>query len=239
MAEAIISSKLVGVILTGFLPPLLWLFFWLREDPHPEPRKKLITSFILGMAVVPVALALEYIWYKFSNLTGLVSADAMTSLILILPFAFIEEISKFAAAWWADLKRSAYYDEPVDAMIYLITVALGFSALENMLYISKIFTPDHYITIITASFRFFGATFLHTVASGAVGASIALSFFHKERQNRNIIGGILLASALHSAFNAFIINSESPLVLVRTLFMVWTLIIMLIFVFEKIKRIRA
>lgn len=239
MAEVLISSRIIGVLLTGFLPPILWLLFWLHEDIHPEPKRKILVSFILGMLAVPLALFLEFVWYKLALLSPWPIDISVSSLALIIPFAFIEEIIKFMTAWREDLRKNPYYDEPVDAMIYLITVALGFSAIENVIFLFHMLESGVYAAIVTASLRFFGATLLHTVTAGIMGASIALAFFHKERQNRNIIGGILAATALHAAFNAFIINSESPLMIFRAFFLIWTLIVILIFAFEKIKKIHS
>lgn len=237
MAEGINLSTLAGVFVTGFLPALLWLWFWLKEDPHPEPKRTLIVSFLLGMAIVPAVLLLEFVWYRFSVRTGIVLEGQIASLFLLFGWAFLEEGGKFLTAWWADLKRSVY-DEPVDALIYLITVALGFSALENFLFLLDVAGEGGVGQAVTANLRFFGATLLHTVTAGVMGASVAFSFFHKEHKWRNIWGGIILATLLHGLFNAVIINSASSAALFKTFFVVWTFIIILIFVFEKVKRIK-
>jgi RsiW-degrading membrane proteinase PrsW (M82 family) len=236
MAGGINLQNFLLVFITGLLPPLLWLWFWLKEDPHPEPRRTLIISFILGMAAVPVVLFVEYLFYTFSVMLGIVERGEIANIFLLFGWAFIEESSKFITAWWADLKRSVY-DEPVDALIYLITVALGFAALENILFLFDIIKEGPVTTAIAANLRFFGATLLHTVTAGIIGVSIALSFFHQEHRRRNIWGGIGLATLLHGAFNAFIIKASSSATLFKTFFAVWTLIIILIFFFEKVKRI--
>ncbi|HBB49852.1 TPA: hypothetical protein DCZ50_03135 [Candidatus Nomurabacteria bacterium] len=237
-AACINIGELFIPIFTGILPALLWLWYWLREDPHPEPRKTLIFSFILGMLGVPVALFLEYFLYElvkgldFSPQTAI----SMTSPLLLLGWAFIEEIVKFQFAWWGDLKRSVY-DEPVDALIYLITVALGFAALENVFFLFDLYNETPTIMALTANLRFFGANLLHIVSSATIGVSIAFSFFHKEHAIRNIWGGIILATLLHWAFNAAIINAAQKIALLETLSVVWTFAIILIFIFEKVKKI--
>ncbi|HEY4527814.1 MAG TPA: PrsW family glutamic-type intramembrane protease [Candidatus Paceibacterota bacterium] len=228
---------IAGVILGGFLPALLWLWFWLKEDPHPEPRRTLVMSFLLGMAAVPVALLLEYVLYRTLAKLGAVRAGEFSNLFLLFGWAFIEEGMKLLTAWWADLKRSVY-DEPVDAMIYLITVALGFSALENMLFLTNGLGDGALQNLVTANLRFFGATLLHTVTAGAMGAAIAFSFFHKEHRWKNILGGVILATGLHWAFNALIMKS-GPSGLLQTFSAVWALVIVLIFIFEKVKKLRA
>lgn len=233
------SHDLALIFITGFLPPILWLWFWLHEDPHPEPRKKLIQSFGAGMLIVPVALFLEFVFYRLSVRLDFVKEGALTSIFLLAGWACIEEVSKFWAAWQVDLKRSVY-NEPVDALIYLITVALGFSALENVLFLWGTAQDGGILeSVITANMRFFGATLLHTVSSGIVGASIALSFFHKERQHSNIAGGLLLATILHGAFNTLIIYSASVSSIFKVFSVIWTLVVILIFVFEKVKKLHS
>ena len=36
----------------GLIPALVWLWFWLKEDIHPEPAKMITLSFIGGMVAV-------------------------------------------------------------------------------------------------------------------------------------------------------------------------------------------
>ncbi|MBI2610219.1 PrsW family intramembrane metalloprotease [Candidatus Giovannonibacteria bacterium] len=241
MAESI--KNLLIVFSAGFLPSLLWLWFWLKEDPHPEPRKTLLKSFLAGIAIVPFVFLLEYGFLKLLVTNGVVQKSQIDylplaqSLILFLGWAFIEEISKFFTAWWVDLRRSVY-DEPVDAMIYLITVSLGFAALENALFLNKVLPEGVIQSAMTLNLRFLGATLLHSLTAGVMGASIALSFFHKEHVHRNVIGGIILATLLHWSFNAIIINSESELMF-QTFFAVWSLVVVLIFIFERVKRLHA
>lgn len=238
MAQALTFQDILLVFLTGFLPPLLWLWFWLKEDPHPEPRYRLLTSFVLGIAAVPVVLLGEYLWYRVALLVGLAELGAITSLWLLVVWAFMEEGAKFVVAWWADLKRSVY-DEPVDAIIYLITVALGFAAMENILFLLKSAGEGPFILLTTADLRFIGATVLHTVAAGVMGVSIAFAFFHPRHQFKNIWGGIILATVLHTAFNLLIIRAVSSEALFKTFFALWTLALILIFFFEKIKKLRS
>ena len=34
--------------LLGLIPALIWLWFWLKEDAHPEPAKNITLSFLGG-----------------------------------------------------------------------------------------------------------------------------------------------------------------------------------------------
>jgi RsiW-degrading membrane proteinase PrsW (M82 family) len=237
MAYHLGSTEIFFALIGGLLPALLWLWFWLKEDKNPEPRRVLVLTFLAGMVMAIVALFLEQIaQFIVKSIMGYIFPAAGT-LILLFVWATIEEIAKYAAA-----RRIAFplpcFDEPVDALIYLITAALGFAALENILFLIKIFSDQGMIVgIITGNLRFLGATLLHVVTSATVGASIAFSFFHREKITRNILGGLLLATILHTSFNFFIINGRG-INFFEILIPLWLTAIILFFVFEKIKGLK-
>lgn len=215
-------------ILGGLLPALLWLWFWLKEDSKcPEPRSLILLAFVAGMIAVPLALPLE-------QYAETIAGGAM---VLVL-WSVIEEILKYAAALIAVLWRKAV-NEPIDPVIYMITVALGFAALENTLFLlSPLLEGDVVTGILTGNLRFLGATLLHTLSSAAIGIALALSFY-KSATVKLIYaaGGVILAVLLHAVFNSFIMNSGGESIL-SIFFAVWIGIITVIFLFEKVKHIK-
>ena len=43
------------MMLLGILPGLVWILFYLQEDPHPEPKHLILLSFVVGgLMAVPV-----------------------------------------------------------------------------------------------------------------------------------------------------------------------------------------
>lgn len=221
------SQTLFFALLGGILPALLWLWFWLKEDRHPEPRGLIFLTFVVGMILVPLVIPPQK--FAISYLSG---------TFLIIAWATIEELFKYFGAYFTVLKRRAM-NEPIDAMIYMITIALGFSALENTLFLLNPLSDGSIVEgILTGNLRFFGATLLHVLASATIGAAIALSFYKSPRVKRHFLWfGIILAITLHALFNLFIINSSGDKILFIFLG-VWLGILVLILFFEKIKRIR-
>ena len=229
------SLEIFFALSGGILPALLWLWFWLKEDPHPEPRRILILTFLAGMVMAVVSLFLEQIaqWLLSDFFAGF--SPALTMGLLLVVWAGIEEIAKYQAAR-RDFRLKAF-DEPVDALIYLITAALGFAALENVLFLLKVFSAQGMVVgFITGNLRFLGATLLHLSASAIVGVSIAFSFFHKEKMHRNVFWGLSLATALHALFNYLIIKSGG-VGLFKILVPLWLAVIILMLVFEKIRNL--
>ncbi|MCH7529690.1 PrsW family intramembrane metalloprotease [Patescibacteria group bacterium] len=222
--EHVLFYALVG----GILPALLWLWFWLKEDSRcPEPRGLIILSFIAGMIVVPLVFPLQ----------KLVAAHFVGTTVIVL-WSTVEEVLKFLAAYLLVLRRKDM-DEPVDAIIYMITVALGFAAFENTLFLINPLGDGNIIeSVLTGNLRFIGAMVLHTLASAVIGVAIALSFYKSALAKRiYIFFGIILAIVLHTLFNFFIIQSNGEKLLEVFIF-VWLGIVVLILFFEKIKRMK-
>ena len=219
------ATAFVVSVLGGFIPALFWLWFWLREDKaHPEPKTLIASAFLAGMAVVIVTLPLQ----KFA-------LNHYEGTALLFSWVVTEEVLKYAAALIVVLWNRAV-DEPIDTIIYMISIALGFSALENALFM---FTPfaDGRVSesILTGHFRFLGATLLHVLASGTVGALMALAFYRPKIQR--ILWstlGLCIAIVLHMLFNYFIMDASGETILTVFLF-VWMGVIILFLVFEKVK----
>ncbi len=219
------STHFAIAFLAGLIPALFWLWFLLREDKcSPEPKILIISSFIAGMLIVPLVIPLQEFamtQYRGQN--------------LIFVWVIIEEILKYSAALIVVLWNRAV-DEPIDTIIYMITIALGFSALENALFIFNPLVDGNYMeSFITGNFRFLGATLLHVLASATVGIAMALSFY--KRRGVKILSacvGLFVAILLHALFNLFIMNASGATVLAIFMF-VWMGIIVLFLIFEKVK----
>ncbi len=243
----------------GILPALLWLWFWLHEDSlHPEPKKIIIITFIVGMlATIPALFGESYVCGLFTETSsagnfltniGLGAANDFKidcigtsfvgnlALLVVILWVVIEEVVKFGAVYVSALWRKEN-NEPIDSLIYFITGALGFSAAENSLYLLSALSTDGSAiqSIVLGNFRFLGATLLHTVSTGAIGLALALSYF-KPRWLRSsaVIIGVIIAIALHTMFNLFILRSDDGNFL-ATFGFVWLASIVLLLFFEKVK----
>jgi len=235
-----IFTSIILVILLGVLPPLLWLWFWLKEDIHPEPRREIRIVFLAGMFAVVVALIAEHAFSSANiSLQNLFIYGAVSFQVLnLVGFALIEELVKTAAAFFTAFK-SPLVDEPVDAMIYLITAAMGFAALENMLFVAdSLKEAGINQSILVSAFRFINAVLIHASASAIVGAGFAFSFFRRERRVKEIIFAIFLATILHSLYNFFILGSEGSVMnqLAATL-LVGTGAVTALILFERARRV--
>lgn len=208
--------SLISVLFLAISPSLIWLFFYLKEDLHPEPRLWLFIMFFMGIALAPLVIFSEMALNKFLNLFIAVSLESGLLIFIIAPI--VEEVAKYGVAHLA-LNKNPVLDEPVDGMIYVIVTALGFAAVENVFAIFSfvsIGAPGYFgIAFNFISLRFISAVALHGLASGISGYYFAKFYFIK-RNPLLIIWGLFLAASLHGIYNFLITKNNEfvPLILI-------------------------
>lgn len=188
----------------------MWLSFYLEEDPHPEPKRLIAFTFVLGAISTILALFIQTNLKDMGVLRALTPQGLMSGsgILALLALAGVEEICKFGAAYLATFKARDF-DEPVDAMIYTIAAALGFATIENIGVLQGQFSDQTLIAGIlgVTSARFVGATLLHALSAAFMGYYWALS--KKYGDKLYIFMGIIIATVLHAGFNFLILNYDS------------------------------
>ena len=197
---------LLAVIILGLSPGFAWLMFYLSEDTHPEPKRLILFTFAIGVAFAFFTVTIEQL---FNNTAaGLLIPEF--SLISLIGLAAIEELMKFAAADFA-VGKSPLLSDPVDIMIYMIVAALGFATLENIGALANAAATGTFALdgiLQTVSFRFVGATLLHSLTSGIVGYYWAKGIARKKTV-QYILLGLGIAILLHAAFNYLILHYDN------------------------------
>lgn len=186
----------------GLLPSFVWLIFYLQEDTYPEPRHLILLMFLIGCIATFVALFVEMQFNGAINQFGI----PPYSVFSLLGLASIEEFLKFGGVLLV-FRRSSSFREPLDAMIYMIIVALGFAAVENIGAMSDQFTQSGFLSDAAqiGIFRFMGATLLHSLSSGFVGYFWARGII-QARPFRFLATGLAVAVSLHAFFNYLILE---------------------------------
>jgi len=221
-------KTLLLAIIGGVLPAVLWLYFWLEEEDseEPEPKGLIILSFVLGSLIVFVA-----VWLERYSLNFITEASGFK----IVLWATIEELLKFFGVAII-IFGNKNVDQPIDYPMYFIATALGFAALENVLYLLNPINVDGAIVgMLTGNLRFLGSTLLHAISSAMIGSAMGLSFYLKQYRAVYLFAGILCAIVLHSVFNFFIMKGSGENFLSVFGFL-WVVTIINILVFEKLKR---
>jgi protease PrsW len=197
-------------------PGLIWLFYFIEKDKHPEPKRMILKIFFLGMAVALPAAFLELLFQKLP-FQEIAFSNPWENYIFVLlqvtlGVALIEEMVKYAVVRFAILKSSEL-DEPIDLMMYMIVSALGFATLENCFYFlsPEILSASLKDGATLSAFRFISATFLHALTSGTIGFFLALSFCQIKRKRFLFPAGFGVAVLLHALYNFSIMNLEGCL----------------------------
>mgnify|MGYP001560792217 CR=1 FL=1 len=235
-------------IIFGLLPSLVWLFYYLKKDLHPESKLMIVKVFFYGI-IVTVPVFFIQIWLS-QLLTQVQSLEFFVDypvVVDILKWFFVialtEEALKYMVLKFAVLKNGEL-DEPLDIMLYMVIIALGFAGLENILYLlspvnNLSFDTILKTTIIISFVRFIGATFLHTLCSALLGYFLALSFLKNKQRIPLTIFGITLATLLHGLYNFSIITLEKPMNFIIPIIIITGLGMFIIYVFDEIKKLKS
>ncbi|MFH1968081.1 MAG: PrsW family glutamic-type intramembrane protease [bacterium] len=234
--------RIILYIIFGILPSLTWLSYYLRKDLHPEPKRMIVKIFLWGAFItIPVffvQIGLSYLLNK----AGI--SPIITSLIYwFLIIAFSEEFFKYLVVKIKVLS-SPNMDEPMDIVIYMVVAALGFAAVENILYL---FAPANELsfnmlvnrTLIITFIRFIGATFLHTLASAVIGYALAISYYDEKNRLLKIIFGVTAAVLLHGLYNFSIMTLDGYLKLVIPAIIIISLAFIVFSGFTKLKKMKG
>lgn len=219
--------QLLISFMLAFLPSIIWLVLFLREDVHPEPNKNIIRVFLAGMLVTIPTIAVEALASCIIRNIGCPTDAALanTFAILQIPFealgehskelffifvgiALIEELMKYFAVRFSILHRRTF-NEPIDAILYMVIAALGFAAVENALLVSggeiqaaTLLGAGGVVDVLGA--RAFSAVLLHALTSGIIGFGLARSFFSRHTHIIFLGASILIAALIHGVYNGIV-----------------------------------
>ena len=197
----------------------IWLYLIYRYDRfEPEPVKYVLLIGAFGglMSTVPAALLnniaasvlgiVDFIY----NVSG-AEASARSIFFFSAFVGFNEEFWKAFIAVMI-LKRFKQFNEPIDALIYSMSIALGFAAFENISYT----VAGGFGTLFVRSFT---SVPLHAGLASIWGSGIARAKYENDgRYFRTLIPYVAAASVIHALYNFIqFINSDNPVSLIIAL----------------------
>lgn len=190
-------------LLPVVLPILFWGIYHYHKDRHlPEPVSSLVLAFGLGLVSAAISRAL-YTALGWASLRydAIALADGNTLGLLaysMLAIGPIEELAKMLpflalVLWHREL------DEPIDGIIYASFVALGYAAVENLIYLD--FLAPH-----EAAARGFAGPVVHILFASIWGFTIGCARIRGDSILRAIAGGFLLAAGLHGLYDFIVLQ---------------------------------
>jgi len=204
MLEAIYT---IGGVLLG---TAIWLWVLRRYDRiEPESIRHLVQVGLVGGGVsIAAAVAMNEAVRVGLGLDMDVFEDAagispMRLLVFCVSVGVIEETAKSIAAVQTT-RRLGDLNEPVDAMMYAMTVALGFASFENVIYAMR-FGSD----VLLA--RFLWPVPAHMAYAALWGYGLAHARFARPERPRWIVmaPSVLGAAAIHAGANYLLFLQET------------------------------
>ena len=115
---------------------IIILYIYVKDKYEKEPKRILISSFLLGAFVSVIITTILYVFFDYflplPNETSIWQQFIKAFFIV----ALIEEFSKYVVVrYFAQPKKA--FNEPFDGIVYAVMVSMGFAALENILYVTN------------------------------------------------------------------------------------------------------
>lgn len=200
------------LLFIAVLPGLLICWYIYRTDKYEhEPRTYLALAFFAGVVTTFAIIKLE-LWLganlHFQQLHWFL-ALSFTSIYT----AFTEELIKFVALLII-LYPWAYFDEPMDGIVYAVMVAMGFATTENVLYALE-------YGLGTTILRAFTAVPAHAVFAIIMGYFFGKAKFQQEKRKPYLLIGLALATAAHSVYDFLLLQRIYEWLVVLAVVFIW------------------
>jgi len=217
--------------LLAILPVAFWVYLFLRRDKiNPEPKKWLIGCFAAGMLISPVIIGYETFLINNSVYLASLPVPAFRAIV-VLGGAIVEEAVKFFIIYLI-LRYNPYFDEPLDAVIYLVMGAAGFALVENVMVSANLVVEgQQLLTIFGTLFgRFIGANLLHVLTASLIGliwGLLAKKNVGWDKSKKGIALGLLAGVIIHTIFNFFVFTYGGKAMIYLSLWLLFFIILVI------------
>lgn len=193
------------------LPVFLWFTYFLSKDHcDPGPKRLMLTIFILGIGLAFFAAGIELIIDRFlltidSGVFRTFLTNGVATFPLVLSFfnaAVVEELLKYSALKTFFYER-VQFNQIADGMFYGVTLALGFSFVENTSYfigLSSLLPFNQFFSTIVTRAIF--TVWLHVTTGATLGYFLGKRKFSPD-PNKKYLLSLLWVITLHAFFNTF------------------------------------
>ena len=191
----------MALLLATILPSILIIFFFVYSDKFKEPRSEIIKVFLYGILITIPAYFLNTFLSNFFYENTRVGEGLISSFLTAAP---VEEGLKLFVLYYFVYKMKDF-NEPVDGIVYGVTVSLGFATLENIYYVYLL--ADYFDTssMSLALVRSFSAVPAHAVFGLFMGYFFMKYSFVKKGDN--LFFAFIIPFALHGCYNLFTISN--------------------------------
>jgi RsiW-degrading membrane proteinase PrsW (M82 family) len=218
-----VGGSVILALIFSILVAIFWLKKFQKMDKYEkEPERLIYLAFFAGVLAIFPSIALEAPF----RITTLPKSIILQNLFLsFLWVGMVEEFFKFLAVRLT-VYRSKEFNEVMDGMIYMISAALGFAALENVGYMLGY---GFSVGLFRAILSYLG----HVSFSAILGYYLGKAKI--EARGDWLWIGFLLAISLHWLYDAFFVigtlKASGSFILLGL--MVWVLGLILTYILAK------
>ncbi len=185
------------LIVAAVLPALLLcLLIYLLDKYDREAFAPLAITFVLGMLCALPAVGIQWLAVK----AGIEDSNHIALLLInvFIVVALSEEVVKLAALLLYPYRQS-FFDEPLDGIVYMMMIGMGFATVENLIYAQK-------FGMETTLVRSFTAVPAHAIFAVILGYFAGLSKFVDQDKKRLIGRGLLITVVIHGIYDFFLLQ---------------------------------
>ncbi|MCB0554178.1 MAG: PrsW family intramembrane metalloprotease [Phaeodactylibacter sp.] len=187
------------LLLLALFPGLLICWYIYQMDKYEkESRLQLAITFLLGMLVTYPVLRIEsWAFYAGWDDPSHLGVTLVSSFVVV---ALTEELAKFLVLLAYPYPR-AFFNEPMDGIVYAVMISMGFATLENILYAGK-------FGFGTTILRAFTAVPAHASFAIIMGYFVGQSKFTQPSRKRNqmLVLGLAVPLGIHGVYDFFILQ---------------------------------
>ncbi len=182
-------------LLITILPSLAILSYFVYSDKFREPKKIIIITFLFGILItLPAGYLNSYIIKTFS--TGEIVNDAL--LRGFFSGGLVEETLKFLVMYLYVFREKAF-NEPMDGIVYGVSISLGFATLENYEYVFWMAESYNVSSLQMAIGRSYSAIPLHAFCGVIMG--FYFSFYSFKGDKKYLILSWIVPYLFHACYN--------------------------------------
>lgn len=217
------GGSVIFAVVFSFLVALLWLRWFRKKDKYEkEPERLVYLAFFAGVLATVPSVLLESFLRLHDRGSTIILRDLSLSFLWV---GIVEEFFKYLAVRLT-VYRSKQFNEVMDGMVYMVSAAVGFAAVENVGYMLGF---GYAVGFPRAVLSYLA----HISFSAILGFYMGRA---KIEGRRNLIlVGFIFAVSLHWLYNSFFVlgTAESSGGFLLLGLMVWVFALILTLVLVK------
>ena len=183
----------MSTLLITIVPSILILLYFFLSDKFKEPKGSIALVFFLGICIcLPAGYINSFMENNFKDIFS------ERLLFSFLGPAWCEELLKFIILYFIVLRRNEF-NEPMDGIVYGVSVSLGFATLENYEYVFILAEKWEIEPYTMAILRSYSAVPMHGLLGCVMGFYFGMYSFTANK--KYLVLCILIPFIIHGLYN--------------------------------------